>query len=832
MNLRRHFKQTAVVLIVMACLIAVSALLPAQQTQALDYTAIKTELGTWQYYFLRTVMSLSLKDYYDTGVLPSITAGQAFFEGGCAGSPISIIAQNHFGIKAFSNWQGKVFDNNTHEVYGSYSDVVNIKGESYAKNASLWRAYDSWDESVADHSALLLTESKYGIVLAAKDYTEAAHALLEAGYCGESTYPSLLIGYIEKYGFDQLDSVTADENGVFGMIMDRSRAELATGETISLTATAYPAPQNEISVVWNSDRPEIASVDQNGNVTAHKQGYTLITATMGGKEACCVICVDANGYVMNQNLYVYAEPGNSATTLGRLQRGQPLRVNSETVYTANDGTEYYAVSAGVGTGAPISGYAAKAHIAITADTRLSIGTPKTVYYTEIGDSIQIPLEIYAEELQGKPITWVSSMSDVVSVDGNGTITSLAEGVSVISVELDGKTALTVTVYVGDAAYPTLIANAAVYLRAGPTQGATILGTIAKGDTVKLISEPQNGWYLVLATVGGKTVQGYSYSRYYDFTEITPPDDPSGDESSDESLPDSSDASSDATSSDTSSDTSSEPELIPVPFPAGKVTVDDALNVRDKAGMDGEKVARLLNGDRVIILGEVIHVETEPTYKDWYHIRFTYEGAETEGYVCAEFLTPDGTIDVLMEKPASLASSLYLIGETYITEIPAETTLASFADTFNIPIRIFRFDGETETELCAEDLVATGDELRVYVDSLVVYRYVLVVKGDANRDGYVDASDYMMTKRVVLGTFDLEGAAALGAAIDDEEIDARDYMMLKRVALGTYRFTYVFDPPTEEPPTEEPPTEEPPTEEPPTEEPPTEEPPAEEPEISE
>ncbi len=812
----------------MAVLIAFSAMLPAPQVQAqeLDYEPIRTQLGTWQYYFMRTVMSLSLKDYYDTGVLPSVTAGQAFFEGGCAGAPISIIAQNHFGIKAFSNWEGKVFDNNTYEVYGSYSDVVNINGESYAKNASLWRAYDSWDESVADHSNLLHAESKYEIVLNAKDYTEAAHALVEAGYCGESTYPSLLIGYIEKYGLDQLDSVTADENGVFGMIMDRSRVELTAGESTALTASAYPAPKTAVQVTWNSDRPDVASVDQNGNVTAHKQGYTLITATMGGKEACCVVCVDANAYVMNQNLYVYAEAGNDSSSVGRLLRGQPLRVNSETVYTAADGTEYYAISAGIGTGAPISGYAAKKHIALNKNARLSIGTPKTVYYEEVGATVQIPLEIYADELKDKPITWVSSMPDIVSVAEDGTFRALAEGVAVISAQLDGETALTVTVYVGDAAYQTLVANAAVYLRAGPTQGASILGTVAKGDTVKLISEPQSGWYLVLAEINGKTVQGYSYSKYYDLVQVTPPDvsgdesepDTSTDVSGDESEPDTStdvssdesepDISTDVSSGDTSSDTSSEPEYILVPYPAAKVNVDDALNVRDKAGMDGQKIARLLPDERVILLSDVIHVETETVYKDWYHIRFTYEGRETEGFVCAEFLTPDGTIDVPIQKPASLVSNKYLIGETYITEIPHSTPLSEFASAFDTEIRVFRTVGETETELTAEDVIATGDELRVLLDTQVVFRYVLVVKGDVDCDGKVGTPDYMMSKRYSLGTYVLEGAPFYAAALNDDTVDAVDYMMLKRFVLGTYTFSYVFDPPAETPPTDEPPTEEP------------------------
>jgi len=221
-------------------------------------------------------------------------------------------------------------------------------------------------------------------------------------------------------------------------------------------------------------------------------------------------------------------------------------------------------------------------------------------------------------------------------------------------------------------------------------------------------------------------------------------------------------------------------------------VDDALNVRDKAGMDGKKIARLLANERVFLLGDIIYVDTEPTYKEWYHVRFTYGGTEMEGYVSAEFVVPDGTVDVPVPKPAPPASSKHTVGETYITEIAAGTTVGDFAQTFDCTVRILRVKDGTETELTAEDTLATGDELCVYVGSVKVYSYLIVVKGDVSGDGTVDAKDYMMTKRAVLGTYTIEGAGHRAAAVDNDKIEVRDYMMIKRVALGTYTFTYSYE----------------------------------------
>lgn len=795
MKTRRPATRIAALLLTAVLLLTVPVFLPAEPVSALDYTAIQSKLNTWQYYFCRTVMSLALKDSYDTGVLASITAGQSFYEGGCAGAPISIIAQNHFGIKAYSNWTGKVYDDDTHVIYNSYSDVVNIMGEEYADDASLWRAYDSWEEGVADHSALLLTEAKYADFLTKTTYEEAAYALVEAGYAASSTYAPNLIKYIELYGFDQLDSVTADENGVFGMIMDHSRIELSSDETFSLSAAAYPAPQTPVDVVWSSDRPDVATVDENGNVTAHKQGYTLITAVYNNKEACCVVCVDANGYVMNKNLAVFSEPDTDSDSLGKLSRGQPVRINSETVYTSVDGTKFYAVSAGVGSGAPISGYAEAANIYAGGEVRLSIGTPKTVYHQAVGDELTVPLEIYAEEIKEKTLTWKSSMPEVVSVTQEGVCTALTEGVAVISVLIDDTVALTVTVYVGDAAYETLIANAAVYLREGPTTNAAKLGVIRAGEEVKLISEPQNGWYLILAVIDGKTMQGYSYSRYFnrpgeessspESSEVTS-ENSSSEISSEVSSEISSEVSSEVSSeasSETSSETSAGENEYIVTYWVGKVNVDDALNVRDKAGMDGKRIARLKNDAEVVILDDSIHLPEEEVYKDWYYISFSYGGEEMTGYVCAEFVVLTGTLDVVVEKPP-IHSERYPTNELYVKGILAGTTTKALAGEFELTVRIFRTE---DTELSAEDTLCTGDTVIFYIGNTPVYTRLAAVKGDANGDGEVDAKDYIAVKRHVLGTFELKDAYLCAAALDDDIADAKDYMMIKRVVLGTYTF---------------------------------------------
>ncbi len=67
---------------------------------------------------------------------------------------------------------------------------------------------------------------------------------------------------------------------------------LTVGQTVTLTATL--TPDNATSeITWQSDKPEIASVDGNGKITASKTGSAAITATANGKSAWCAVTVTA-----------------------------------------------------------------------------------------------------------------------------------------------------------------------------------------------------------------------------------------------------------------------------------------------------------------------------------------------------------------------------------------------------------------------------------------------------------------------------------------------------------------------------------------------------------
>lgn len=60
-------------------------------------------------------------------------------------------------------------------------------------------------------------------------------------------------------------------------------------------------------------------------------------------------------------------------------------------------------------------------------------------------------------------------------------------------------------------------------------------------------------------------------------------------------------------------------------------------------------------------------------------------------------------------------------------------------------------------------------------------------GDINLDGSIDATDYVLLKRCVLGTYTLDSAQRLCADLNkDGTVNETDYLMLKRMVLGDFQ----------------------------------------------
>lgn len=77
------------------------------------------------------------------------------------------------------------------------------------------------------------------------------------------------------------------------ILLDKSAVELYTSQTAALTATLGTSQMEDKSITWTSSDPEVATVDEEGNITGVSAGTATITATSNGNglSASCEVTV-------------------------------------------------------------------------------------------------------------------------------------------------------------------------------------------------------------------------------------------------------------------------------------------------------------------------------------------------------------------------------------------------------------------------------------------------------------------------------------------------------------------------------------------------------------
>lgn len=144
--------------------------------------------------FIEKVAPLVQKD--TSGILHSLTIAQAILESGNGNSTLTREGNALFGIKPNASWRGKVWTGKTIEYYDGKTATNVVCG---------FRAYDSWEESILDHSKLLTSLSRYAKVVGEMDYKKVCKAIHAAGYATDPQYADKLINLIESNNLTQYD---------------------------------------------------------------------------------------------------------------------------------------------------------------------------------------------------------------------------------------------------------------------------------------------------------------------------------------------------------------------------------------------------------------------------------------------------------------------------------------------------------------------------------------------------------------------------------------------------------------------------------------------------
>ena len=247
---------------------------------------------------------------------------------------------------------------------------------------------------------------------------------------------------------------------VTSVTLNKTSLTLTEQETFQLSATVSPDNATDKTVTWSSSNTAIATVSQDGLVSAIAVGSTTITATAGEKKATCTVTVSrkvvpATSITLD---YVNIEMAKGkmvtlhATVLPEdaTDKAVTWKSSNTTVATVSNNGNVTAIKAGSATiTASIGGLSAscvvKVIIPVTSIT-LNI-TSKTLKENE---TLKLTATVKPTDATNPSVTWTTDNPSIATVDNIGTVTALSEGTAIITATAGEMTA-TCTIKVSNTA---------------------------------------------------------------------------------------------------------------------------------------------------------------------------------------------------------------------------------------------------------------------------------------------------------------------------------------------------------------------------------------------
>lgn len=234
---------------------------------------------------------------------------------------------------------------------------------------------------------------------------------------------------------------------------------LKVGQTLQLVATVTDAHGNELTgrtVTWSSSQPSVATVDDQGLLSAVATGSTAVSATVEEVSATVTVLVHAELRVLTRSLAdgmvgssysqtLAATGGNGtyqwAVSQGSLAPGLSLDPGTGVISgtPASEGTTSFTVQA------------LSANQTATRELSVTI-TPVPVASVEVtpssaslkpGETIQLSAvarDAGGDVIQGRTVDWSSSASSVATVSATGVVNAVKAGTAMINASVGGQSA--------------------------------------------------------------------------------------------------------------------------------------------------------------------------------------------------------------------------------------------------------------------------------------------------------------------------------------------------------------------------------------------------------
>ena len=245
--------------------------------------------------------------------------------------------------------------------------------------------------------------------------------------------------------------VTVPEVHIDTVYINKTETSIEKGNSETLNVIINPEDTtDDKTVTWSSTDTTIATVDQNGKVTAVAPGTATIKATVAGKTAECIVTVTSTlTDITLSTTNVTFEKGHTVTIT--VTYNPEDTTDDKTVTWSSDNENVATVDEnGVITGKTAGSAIIKAKVGnITKTVKVKVIVPligislKSKTTILKGGSETLVVTYNPEDTTSdKTVTWTSSDTTVATVDQNGKVTALKEGTANITATVGSLTATT------------------------------------------------------------------------------------------------------------------------------------------------------------------------------------------------------------------------------------------------------------------------------------------------------------------------------------------------------------------------------------------------------
>lgn len=275
-----------------------------------------------------------------------------------------------------------------------------------------------------------------------------------------------------------------------------TETSMTVGQSMQLLATVYPDNTTDKTVVWSSSSADIATVAQDGTVTAVSAGSAYITASCGNISATCQVSVSVpkpddilinfaavTVFIGQTQLLSVINPSSEATYLWSVDDPQIATVNDGLVTGTGAGTTTVTVTDGNST--------ATCEVTVVPVPVESITLDQIMITVNVESTVQLTATIAPADATDQTIIWSSDSEGIATVNSQGVITGIAPGTATVTATC-GNVVATCTVTVLSPAKSITLNESQLTMSVGDM--ADLIATVNPENTTDVLewtSEDQN-----------------------------------------------------------------------------------------------------------------------------------------------------------------------------------------------------------------------------------------------------------------------------------------------------------------------------------------------------